>query len=218
MKKLIWGVFLVVILVLLFTFKGSAPVDTSGSWVSTRNSEAVFASYAEQLGLDLEQFESDYESDEVEDKVENDYADVVATGIQISTPTVLINGKLVERTISNLRQILDAELLAASGAGVAPTGESYAIPAVSDNDNRRGNLESPVTFVEYGDFQCPACGQFHNTVVVLVEEYGDRVQFVYRHMPLTQIHPKATPAAHASEAAGRQGKFWEMHDLLYENQ
>lgn len=82
----------------------------------------------------------------------------------------------------------------------------------------KGNEEASVTLVEYSDFQCPACGQFYPRVKELMEEYGDQLRFEYRHFPLTNIHPFAAPAARASEAASQQGKFWEMHDKLFEGQ
>jgi protein-disulfide isomerase len=75
-----------------------------------------------------------------------------------------------------------------------------------------------VTLVEYGDFECPYCGQAHRILEELLEEMGSGILFVFRHFPLTQVHPHAEMAALAAEAAGAQGKFWEMHDLLFENQ
>jgi protein-disulfide isomerase len=75
-----------------------------------------------------------------------------------------------------------------------------------------------VTLVEYGDYECPHCGRAHPIVKAVQERFGDQLCFVFRHFPLTQIHPHAQRAAEAAEAAGAQGAFWEMHDLLYENQ
>ena len=75
-----------------------------------------------------------------------------------------------------------------------------------------------MTLVEYGDFECPYCAAAHVIVKKVQEIMGDQLRFVFRHFPLTQIHPHAEPAAEASEAAGAQGQFWEMHDVLYENQ
>jgi protein-disulfide isomerase len=82
----------------------------------------------------------------------------------------------------------------------------------------KGNPDATVKLVEYSDFQCPACAQFHTVVADIVAEYGDRISFEYRHFPLTQIHRFAEPAARAAEAAGQQGKFFEYHDLLFTNQ
>lgn len=81
-----------------------------------------------------------------------------------------------------------------------------------------GNIEAPLALIEYADFQCPACASYHTLVQQVLEEYGDRISFEFRHLPLSSIHPVAIPAARAAEAAAQQGKFWEMHDLLFERQ
>lgn len=81
-----------------------------------------------------------------------------------------------------------------------------------------GATDSKVTLIEYGDFQCPACKSYHPLLQQLKAEYGDRVTFQFRHFPLTQIHPNAFIGSRAAEAAGKQDKFFEMHDLLFENQ
>jgi protein-disulfide isomerase len=92
-----------------------------------------------------------------------------------------------------------------------------AVP-VSDGDHHQGQLDAPVTLVEYGDFECPYCGQAYGIVKAIQQQFGDQLCFVFREFPLTQIHPYAEQAAEAAEAAGAQGRFWPMHDLLYENQ
>ena len=92
-----------------------------------------------------------------------------------------------------------------------------AIP-VGDRDHVRGPSTAPVTMVEYGDFECPYCGQAHTVIEALRERLGPRMRFVFRHFPLATVHPHAERAAEAAEAAGAQGRFWEMHDMLYENQ
>ncbi len=78
-----------------------------------------------------------------------------------------------------------------------------------------GKLDSKVTLVEYGDFQCPACEAYSPTVEALRQKYADKVKFQFRNLPLASLHPNAVGAARAAEAASLQGKFWEMHDLLY---
>lgn len=85
-------------------------------------------------------------------------------------------------------------------------------------DHTKGSDAKEVLFIEYGDFQCPSCGGAHPQVSSLMEEYGDRVTFVFRNFPLTSIHPNARAAAAVAEAAGLQGKYWEMHDMLYQKQ
>jgi protein-disulfide isomerase len=95
---------------------------------------------------------------------------------------------------------------------------SISVSPASVSNTTKGNKEAKVTLIEYSDFQCPACRTQYVTVKKLAEEFSDKVQFIYHHFPLKQIHANAELAAWAAEAAGRQGKFWEMHDLLFENQ
>jgi protein-disulfide isomerase len=89
---------------------------------------------------------------------------------------------------------------------------------IRETDWVRGNREASVVLVEYADFQCPACVRYSAIVKQLSSEYGERVGFVFRHFPLGSIHQNAELAAKAAESAGLQGKFWEMHDLLFEQQ
>src|SRR5712672_3800757 len=95
---------------------------------------------------------------------------------------------------------------------------SQLTPPISERDHSAGNTNAPVTLVEYGDYQCPYCGEAHPVVKQLQRDLGKRLRFVFRNFPLTQAHPFALVAAEAAEAAALQGKFWEMHDLIYENQ
>lgn len=85
-------------------------------------------------------------------------------------------------------------------------------------DHVQGPPDARVSLVEYGDFECPSCGQAHAAVKILREHFHNRVAFVFRHFPLREVHPHAELAAEATEAAGAQGKFWPMHDLLFEHQ
>jgi len=92
-----------------------------------------------------------------------------------------------------------------------------ADPVDPDRDHIRGPMDAPVTVLEYGDFECPFCGQAEPVVRELLRDFGD-VGYVWRHLPLNDVHPNAQRAAEAAEAAAEQGKFWEMHDLLLEHQ
>ncbi len=85
-------------------------------------------------------------------------------------------------------------------------------------DHTKGSQDGKVLLVEYGDFQCPSCLRAHPNVNSLIEEYNDDVTLVFRNFPLTSIHPNARAAAAVAEAAGLQGKYWEMHDKLFESQ
>lgn len=95
---------------------------------------------------------------------------------------------------------------------------SGTAPPISVDEQSRGNPNAQVTIIEYGDFQCPSCASYHPLTEQLIDEYGEHVLFVYRHFPLTKIHDSADLAARAAEAAGLQGRYWDMHDWLYENQ
>ena len=92
-----------------------------------------------------------------------------------------------------------------------------AEPFDPERDHVRGPVEAPVTVVEYGDFECPYCGQAEPVVRELLRDFGD-VTYVWRHLPLNDVHPNAQQAAEAAEAATEQGAFWEMHDLLLDHQ
>jgi len=89
---------------------------------------------------------------------------------------------------------------------------------VHPNDHHRGNLNAALTLVEYGDFECPYCKRAHALVTRLLKEKSNELHFVFRNFPLRKIHPHAYASAITAEVAGRQGKFWEMHDLIFENQ
>jgi protein-disulfide isomerase len=91
-------------------------------------------------------------------------------------------------------------------------------PAVNERDQQSGNLKSGLTLVEYGDYQCPYCSRAHPIVQRMLNEHGSELRFVFRHFPLQEVHAQAFSAALAAEAAGKQGKFWSMHNLLFENQ
>jgi protein-disulfide isomerase len=89
---------------------------------------------------------------------------------------------------------------------------------VGPRDHVQGPADAPVTLLEYGDYQCPYCGAAHPIVKALQRHLGDNLRFAFRHFPLATIHEYAEGAAEAAEAAGAQGKFWQMHDTLFENQ
>lgn len=110
---------------------------------------------------------------------------------------------------------------------ITPSGEELSgansadESAITEKDHMRGNSEAPVTIIEYSDFQCPFCSRFHPTVQQILDDYPEKIRWVYRHFPLDQIHAQARPAAEASECAWEQkgdDGFWEFTDLLFENQ
>jgi len=92
-----------------------------------------------------------------------------------------------------------------------------ALP-MPDRDHIQGSIDAPIKLVEYGDYECPYCGEAYPVVKAIQERLGERLCFTFRNFPLATAHPHAEHAAEAAEAGGAQGRFWEMHDLLYENQ
>jgi len=100
----------------------------------------------------------------------------------------------------------------------ASSGGGTIQDPVTSADWTSGSALSKTTLIEYADFQCPSCGAFYPEVKSLQQKYGAQFLFVYRYFPLTAIHQNADLAARAAEAAGAQGKFWEVHDLLFEHQ
>lgn len=109
-----------------------------------------------------------------------------------------------------------AKVAANPSRGAAPTAKGNARP-VGDEDHIRGNIDAPITVIEYSDFQCPFCARFHPTMNQVVSN-NDDVRWVYRHFPLSSIHPDAQKAAEASECAAEQDRFWDFADKLFGGQ
>jgi protein-disulfide isomerase len=120
---------------------------------------------------------------------------------------------LVFQTTSRLPSPLRTRALLGQTTAIV----DLADPVDSDRDHIRGPADAQVTLVEYGDFECPYCGQAEPIVRELLTDFGD-LRYVWRHLPLNDVHPGAQLAAEASEAAAAQGAFWPMHDLLIEHQ
>jgi protein-disulfide isomerase len=120
--------------------------------------------------------------------------------------------------------IIGVVLLAAIAAGAWYLHKSHQPGAVASGSpgaqpaHAVGGERAPVTLEEFGDYQCPPCGQIYPEIEKVRQDYGDQVRFIFRQYPLFRMHPHALLAAHSAEAAGLQGKFWEMHRALYENQ
>jgi Na+/H+ antiporter NhaA len=114
--------------------------------------------------------------------------------------------------------LVPGDRLARSQARAARPVVDLVVPVDAVRDHIRGNADAPVTLLEYGDFESVQCAQAALVVRDLLREHHDEVRFVFRHLPLIDVHPNAALAAEAAEAAGAQGKFWEMHDVLFEHQ
>ena len=125
---------------------------------------------------------------------------------------------LVALVIVRLVRRLPATTRARQIAGTADDILDLAVDVDPDRDHIRGPEDAPVTLVEYGDFECTYCGKAEEVIRDLLSSIGDDVRYVWRHLPLNDVHASAQLAAEASEAAAAQGKFWEMHDLLLDHQ
>jgi len=114
--------------------------------------------------------------------------------------------------------VVVAGLAAGASLWLGRRAESLSSDSNAVRGQVLGKVEAPVVLVEYGDYECPPCAALAPVVEKLLEKYPDTLRYEYRHFPLTGIHPKAMRAAMAAEAAGKQGKFWEMHKLLLSTQ
>ncbi|HRJ06002.1 MAG TPA: DsbA family protein [Candidatus Saccharibacteria bacterium] len=128
--------------------------------------------------------------------------------IFVAICVVVFGGLLVwsQRDRIDVSKVSEASIL----SGTAKSGDI--------GDHVKGTKDSKVVLIEYGDFQCPGCEAAYPVVKSLAEKYGDKIAIVFRNFPLTNAHPNARAASAAAEAAGLKGKFWEMHDKLFENQ
>jgi len=119
--------------------------------------------------------------------------------------------------VSRVTSMLPRQAKLRALVGSAQTIVDLAVPVDVERDHVRGPADAPVTLVEYGDFECPYCGHAEPVIRELQADFGD-LRYVWRHLPLTDVHPQAQLAAEAAEAAGAHGKFWEMYDLLFAHQ
>lgn len=114
--------------------------------------------------------------------------------------------------------VFAAILLMRQPSTPAEKGDLGELGTVRESDWVKGNKQADMVLIEYGDFQCSACASYEPILQQLQQEFGDRIAFVYRHFPLRSIHANAEITSRAAEAAGEQGRFWEMHDVLYTQQ
>ena len=182
----------------------------------TLTREELFSKYAGDIGLSKKDFKSCLDSGKYAEEVGADYS--LGSNIGVGgTPTFVINGQLVPigaAPYSNFKEILDSELANSSN-------RSLALSMANPTDPTLGKEDAPIVMLEFSDFQCPFCGKFRAETFDLIKtNYIDtgKVLFIYKDFPLSQIHPFAQKAAEAALCADAQGKFWEYHDKLFENQ
>jgi Na+/H+ antiporter NhaA len=149
-------------------------------------------------------------------------ASVAFTGIELKEATLgvltaAVVAGLLTWLVFQITRRLPSPLRTSALLGQSPAIVDLADPVEAGRDHIRGPGDAHVTLVEYGDFECPYCGQAEPVIRELLSDFGD-LRYVWRHLPLNDVHPRAQLAAEASEAAGAQGAFWPMHDLLLEHQ
>lgn len=182
--------------------------------------EELLPQLIDEVGLDSDKFASCYEDNKYNDRIAADVADASTAGGNGTPYTVVIDQKGRKVPIpgalpySNVKALVDAMLK--DDPEVAATAKDIQIKEVTSSDHVRGNVNAPITLIEFSDFDCPFCKRFHPTMTQLLDEYPDKVRWVYRHLPLTDLHPNAAKKALASECAAEQGKFWEFADRLIE--
>jgi Na+/H+ antiporter NhaA len=140
--------------------------------------------------------------------------DEAKIGVLASAVLGSLIGFLVFRVVARLPEAVRARQIAQTASELLDLADEVD----PERDHIRGPDEAAVTLLEYGDFECPYCGQAEPIVRELLQSYGADLRYVFRHLPLADVHPNAQMAAEAAEAAGAQGKFWEMHDLLLDHQ
>ncbi len=209
------------------------------------NMDELMASMASKLGLDMTKFNADYNSDAAKKVVEDGLAQGGKVGVQ-GTPHFFVNGErvsgaqpidafetIVKRQLDEAKKMVDSgtpktelyKLMVQKNYKAAEAPKPAAEPAktvqlipINPNDAIRGNKDGAViTIVEFSEFQCPFCTRGNETLKQVEEKYGDKVRIVFKHLPLP-FHKEAEPAARAALAAGKQGKFWQMHDALFARQ
>lgn len=208
-------------------------------------SEENLENYAKDVGLNKKDYEKCFADEATLAKVTADTQEGASLGVQ-GTPGFFINGRFLGGAFpfENFKEIIDKELagtgsdncadyseelqqycmsaedLAALGEGETDTSpfKPQAVEVSAGEAPVYGKADAKVTIVEFSDFECPYCARAYDTVNQIKEAYPNDVKIVYKHFPLSNIHPNAENAAKAAVCAQEQGKFWEMHDKLFESQ
>jgi protein-disulfide isomerase len=211
------------------TDNSGAPSGASVSPTSAAaaSPDAFISSAVQKLGLDQEKFDSCLSSGQFKQAIQDDLALGQKLGVS-GTPNFFINGYQVVGAVpyANFKQIIDAILAGkkpdiAAGTG-QPTPVTLTQAQVADlltsGAASKGDNNAKVTIVEFSDYQCPYCGRYvRETYPQLMSAYGDQLVYVFHDFPLS-FHPYAEKMAEVARCAGDQGKYWEMHDLIYTDQ
>jgi protein-disulfide isomerase len=174
---------------------------------------------AGSLGLDRERFDRCLDTGQFADVVESDRETAVALGLT-GTPGIFVNGRFFDglQSAEALAAVVVDELKRTGHDAEVRPIEQRRVEVATEGFPSKGRANAPVTIVEFSDFECPSCRRLLPVLEQVQEAYGDHVRFVYRHFPLSNVHPTAHKAAEASMCADEQGRFWEMHDAMFADQ
>lgn len=198
-------------------------------WSGNEGAVDIFAKYAGEVGVDAAKVKACLDSGEQTAAVQADLQEGIQLGVQ-GTPTFFLNGQAFvgAQPITNFRQAIG---MVEQGQSIAPPPQPTPAPEptpapltadipLDDAAGIKGSAAAPITIVEYSDYQCPFCERHFQEVLPQLQKYIDdgTVRYVFKDFPLTQIHPQAPKAAEAARCAGDQEYYWQMHDLLFQNQ
>lgn len=198
------------------------PIQDEGPKLSDKD----LKEYAKTLGLDTSKFNSCLDSDKFQGKIDSDISYAVEELFVTGTPEFYLNGHHIDQALpySIFREIIEFELNVGDWNKLPSNLSQYVskdkINVNIEGAQAKGNKDAKITLIEVGDFECQYCGQFFKeSLGQLMKEYVDtgKVYFVFRNYPIFLSHPNAYKAAMAGECAAEQGKFWEMHDLMYKS-
>lgn len=212
--------------------QGGFVAGTDTGKVASSLSEA-FMGYAKKAGLDTKKFQACFAKNKYAAKVTADQAQANELGTQ-ATPNFFINGVFLGGAypVESFKEIIDQQLTGNPSQNYKDYSQTLQqayesqqqsfnpIPKQIEVGNApiRGDKNAKITIVEFSDFQCPFCNRSYPTMKQILQDYKGKVRLVYKHLPIPSLHPNAQKAAEASECANEQGKFWEFHDQLFENQ
>jgi len=193
--------------------------------------EDAMTAYAKAVSLDVKKFTACMQNGDKANVVKAEAPEAEALGAT-GTPAFFINGRRLGGAfpIESFREVIDKELAGTGSDDVSAYSKDLQDAAKQDafdpapknvtvgKSHAKGKGGSPVVIVEFSDFQCPYCVRALPVIEQVQKEYGDKVLFVYKHLPLESMHNRAQKTAEAAECAGDQGKFWEFHDQLLTNQ
>lgn len=193
---------------------GGTVAQQQGTDASKKITVANLKKWAKDIKLDTKSFDECLDSAKFKSEIQKDVSDASAVGVT-GTPAFFINGRLIVGAMpfSTFKTMIDEEL-----NGVKSSDTRVSVSA--DDDPVLGNANAPVTMIEFSDYECPFCKRFYDqTLGQIKKEYVDtgKVKLIYRDYPLS-FHPGAEPAAQAANCAGDQGKYWQMHDKIFQAQ